>query len=55
MNWQIIGIYAVRLVMFATIYIIAQYTTDRMDDDDRVYWMFAAGFMVGRIWSMIGQ
>jgi prolipoprotein diacylglyceryltransferase len=55
MNWQIIGIYAIRLVMFATVYAIAKYATNNTDEDNRVYWMFAAGFIVGRIWSMIGQ
>ena len=49
-----IGLLLIRVVTFIIIYLIARVLTDNMDIDNRVYWMFGAGYIVGRIWSMIG-
>ena len=55
MDWQMIGFAAIRVVMAFVVYLVVRAVTYHTDIDDRIYWMFAAGYMVGRIWSMIGQ
>ncbi len=55
MTWQMVGLVIIRVVMAMVVYFVAWHFTKYKDIDDRIFWMFAIGYIAGRIWSMIGQ
>ena len=54
MTWQMLGLAVIRVVMAIGVYFIARKFTEYYDIDSRIYWMFAIGYLVGRVWSLIG-
>ena len=55
MTWQILTLASIRVSMAILVYLVVRKLTENYDIDDRIYWMFGIGYIVGRIWSIIGQ
>ena len=55
MTWEIIGLAVIRVAIAVAVFFIARKITEYQYIDDRIYWMFFIGYIVGRVWSMIGQ